>query len=275
MRKPPAIPSRAPSRPIASASTITVVRICRREAPSVRSIPNSLIRWATVIEKVLKIRKEPTKTAMKPKTRRKVCRKPRLSRISSELRSALSCGGLDPHAGRHLGFAIRPFQRPGETPSAAATEIWSKRPRLWVSALRDRQRHLGDAGAAEGGAAELREADQAELFEVPLADQLDRFAELQAGAVGGGLVDRGFGRAAGPVAVEVGERLELPGRVEEMNLGANLLPIFSPSESKKPPGVKIAPAACFTPGVRCICGSSEALTVGTSPLVLLRPGSRR
>ena len=33
-----------------------------------------------------------------------------------------------------------------------------------------------------------------------------------------------------------------------MNLGANLLPIFSPSASKKPPGVKIAPAASFTPG---------------------------
>ena len=69
---------------------MTVVRIWRREAPSVRSIPNSATRWATVIEKVLKIRKEPTKTAMKPKTSRKVCRKLRLSRISSELRSALS-----------------------------------------------------------------------------------------------------------------------------------------------------------------------------------------
>ena len=37
-------------------------RIWRREAPSVRSIPNSVTRWATVIEKVLKIRKAPTKS---------------------------------------------------------------------------------------------------------------------------------------------------------------------------------------------------------------------
>ena len=40
----------------------TEVRICRRDAPSVRSIPNSRIRWATVIENVLKIGKAPTKS---------------------------------------------------------------------------------------------------------------------------------------------------------------------------------------------------------------------
>src|SRR5690242_4483874 len=51
-----------------------------------------------------------------------------------------------------------------------------------------------------------------------------------------------------------------------MNFGANLLPIFSFSALKKAPGVKIAPAACFTPGVRTTFGRSEALTVGISPL---------
>ena len=51
-----------------------------------------------------------------------------------------------------------------------------------------------------------------------------------------------------------------------MNFGANFWPILSPSASKKAPGVKIAPAACLTPRVRWIRGSSEALTVGTSPL---------
>ena len=50
-----------------------------------------------------------------------------------------------------------------------------------------------------------------------------------------------------------------------MNLGANLLPILSPLASKKPPGVKIAPAASFTPGVPWTRGSSEAGIVGTSP----------
>ena len=51
-----------------------------------------------------------------------------------------------------------------------------------------------------------------------------------------------------------------------MNLGANLEPIASPVRaSKKPPGVKIAPAARRTPGVLSTFGSSEALIVGTSP----------
>src|SRR6187402_1366356 len=51
-----------------------------------------------------------------------------------------------------------------------------------------------------------------------------------------------------------------------MNFGANLLPIFSFFASKKAPGVKIAPAASRTPGVRTTFGSSAALIVGISPL---------
>ncbi len=50
-----------------------------------------------------------------------------------------------------------------------------------------------------------------------------------------------------------------------MNLGLSLAPTASPSESKKPPGVKIAPAARRTPGVFFTVGSSAALNVGTSP----------
>ena len=131
MRKPAAIPISAPISPIASASISTELRIWRREAPSVRSIPNSLTRWATVIEKVLKIRKEPTKTAMKPKTSRKVVRKLRLSRISSEPRSAFSLA-VSTRTPPGISAAIRRFSAVAETP-AAATEIWSKRPALWVS----------------------------------------------------------------------------------------------------------------------------------------------
>ena len=50
--------------PITSASRITEPRICRREAPIVRSVANSRTRWATVIESVLKMTKAPTKSAM-------------------------------------------------------------------------------------------------------------------------------------------------------------------------------------------------------------------
>ena len=85
-------------------------------------MPNSLTRWATVIEKVLKIRKEPTRIAMKAKTSRKICRKLRLSRISSELRSAFSSAVSTLTPGG-TSRAIRCFSIVAETPSSAATEI--------------------------------------------------------------------------------------------------------------------------------------------------------
>src|SRR4051794_24088326 len=54
-----------------------------------------------------------------------------------------------------------------------------------------------------------------------------------------------------------------------MNFGANLLPILLPSESKNPPGVKIAPAASLTPSVFCTRGRREAPIVGISPFSCL------
>ena len=49
--------------PITSASRITETRTCRREAPIVRSVANSRVRCATVIDSVLKMTKAPTKSA--------------------------------------------------------------------------------------------------------------------------------------------------------------------------------------------------------------------
>ena len=43
---------------------------CLREAPSVRSVANSRVRWATVIDSVLKITNAPTSSAMPPKPSR-------------------------------------------------------------------------------------------------------------------------------------------------------------------------------------------------------------
>ena len=66
--KPTPSPTSDASTPIASASSSTEPRTCRRVAPTIRSSPNSRERWATVIESVLKIVKAPTKIAMKPNT---------------------------------------------------------------------------------------------------------------------------------------------------------------------------------------------------------------
>ena len=109
---------------------MTEVRIWPAEAPSVRSIPNSVTRWATVIEKVLKIRKAPTKRATKAKTSSAIRRKPRSSRISSELRSAFS-SAVSTRTEGGVPFAAR-FQRLFGDPVSAAIEIWSNSPALSV-----------------------------------------------------------------------------------------------------------------------------------------------
>ena len=45
---------------------------CLREAPSVRSVANSRVRWATVIDSVLKITNAPTSSAMAPNAEQEV-----------------------------------------------------------------------------------------------------------------------------------------------------------------------------------------------------------
>ena len=59
------------SRPMTSASTITEPSTWRRDAPIVRSVANSRVRCATVIDNVLKITNAPTNRAMPAKVSRK------------------------------------------------------------------------------------------------------------------------------------------------------------------------------------------------------------
>ena len=60
------------SMPITSASTTTERRTWRRDAPSVRSVASSRVRWAIVIESELKITNAPTKSAITPKREQEV-----------------------------------------------------------------------------------------------------------------------------------------------------------------------------------------------------------
>ncbi len=64
-------PTTEAMKPMTNASSRTDRSTCRREAPSVRSVANSRVRWATVIERVLKITNDPTKSAIPAKARRK------------------------------------------------------------------------------------------------------------------------------------------------------------------------------------------------------------
>ena len=69
------IPANSPiteaSTPMTRPSATTERMTCLREAPSVRSVANSRVRWATVIDSVLKITNAPTSSATAPKPSRK------------------------------------------------------------------------------------------------------------------------------------------------------------------------------------------------------------
>ena len=116
--------------PITSASTMTEPSTWRREAPSVRSVANSRVRWAIVIESEFAITNAPTKSAMPPKASRKVCRMRdeavRVLGVALRLRVA----ALDLRARRQDRLDLRRRASPARRPAFAATRIWSSLPTL-------------------------------------------------------------------------------------------------------------------------------------------------
>ena len=66
-KRPRKRPTTDPTRPMISASSSTDHSTCRRDAPIVRKVANSRIRWAIVIPRVLAITNAPTKMAMPAK----------------------------------------------------------------------------------------------------------------------------------------------------------------------------------------------------------------
>jgi hypothetical protein len=133
---PASTPATDPSAPMMVASSTIPRRIWPREAPSVRSMPSSRIRWATVIEKVLKIRKLPTRSATPPNTSSTMRKKARSSLMSSDCRSA----AWTPVSTVRRAGSTRSMLRASsasETPSAASTEMASNWPcfsvRRWAS----------------------------------------------------------------------------------------------------------------------------------------------
>ena len=68
---PATTPTAEPTSPTMKASVTTERVIWPREAPSARRSANSLVRWATIMEKVFAIMNVPTSNAMRPKAMRK------------------------------------------------------------------------------------------------------------------------------------------------------------------------------------------------------------
>ncbi len=129
---PSATPMIAAPSPITKASRTTLARIWRREAPSVRNIANSRVRWATVIEKVLKIRNAATNRATPAKISSAVFRKPVKLLMSSRWDSTFWAPVLTSRSSGSAAFRFA-ARCSGVTPGAAATEIWSSSPSLPVS----------------------------------------------------------------------------------------------------------------------------------------------
>ena len=112
------------STPITNVSASTERSTWPREAPSVRSSANSFVRWATVTENVLKIRKLPTSSATAANTSSAVRMKPSASERSWACFSACS---LPVRTANSLpsSRAIAALSCSGEVPPAAATEMSS------------------------------------------------------------------------------------------------------------------------------------------------------
>ena len=104
--RPSTRPTTEANTPIARPSVSTERLICRREAPSVRSVASSRMRWASVIDRVLKITNAPTPNAMNPKPSRKHLDELGVVLGGLGIGVGLLLTGLDLRGGRHHGSQV-------------------------------------------------------------------------------------------------------------------------------------------------------------------------
>ena len=135
-KTPAASPSSDATRPTPSASRRTEPRTCRRLAPRARSRACSRVRWATVIENVLKIMNPPTSRAMMAKMSRKLLKNDMALLMALCVSAVIA---LPVRASVPLGSTAEMRLRISvwETPEVATTEMLSKRPgsatRRWAA----------------------------------------------------------------------------------------------------------------------------------------------
>ena len=113
--------------PTTSASTKIELMTWRRDAPSVRSVANSRVRWAMVIESEFAITNEPTNSAIPPNASRNPWRNVMNSFVSAASSCACACAVRAWAFGGRIG-RISESSCWSETPGFAATAISSRRP---------------------------------------------------------------------------------------------------------------------------------------------------
>ena len=127
--KPARSPTSDASTPTTRASIRIVIRICRREAPTVRRVANSRVRWAIVIESELAITKLPTKRAIPPNASRKPRRNEMKPFVSAASSSACWAAVFTWAVAGMFASSSR-TSCSSDTPGFAATAISSSRPRF-------------------------------------------------------------------------------------------------------------------------------------------------
>ncbi len=146
--RPASRPTTEATNPTASDSIRIERSTCRREAPSVRRVANSRVRWAIVIESELAITKLPTNRATPAKTSRNVFRKERKPVVAEA--SLVACWA-----------PVRTWVSSGSTVRISATSRWGLTPGLGADAdvvelaelaeqaLRGREIKPGQGGPAD------------------------------------------------------------------------------------------------------------------------------
>ena len=130
-------------------SSSTERRIWRRDAPSVRSVANSRVRWVTVIESELAITNEPTKSAMIPNESRNVCRKLVKAFVSLASVVGLRRRRSAPASAAGATDRIAESSSASLTPDFFETRIWSSLPSLLNSRWARLQVEAGERRAAD------------------------------------------------------------------------------------------------------------------------------
>ena len=117
------------STPITVASISTLRSTWRRDAPIVRSVANSRVRCAIVIDSALEMTNAPTNSAMPPNASRNFCRKPMNDCVSDESAAACASPLFTCVCGGRIA-RMRAIRVVGATPLLPDTRIWSSRPTL-------------------------------------------------------------------------------------------------------------------------------------------------
>jgi len=196
-----------------------------------------------------------------------------LSRISAEERSALSLRSrpgcraaprFDPPFQRRRRDPLGGGDRDLVEPAALVGQRLGDRSVTWRSRRR------------RGGAAELGEADQFEFLQPTLATRpISSPSSRCADSAAARSIEASSARVAGAFDVTSSDS-SCPGRVEEMNLGANWrADCFFALRVEEATGVKSRAGGLPHPGRCWIRGRSAALTVGTSRVFLFDRVLRR